>query len=328
MNLVEEKDLSLSQTIHVKNNIYVLGRPVVAVPTLELLVQALDRAGEQQPIVIISPEATTIPDLSDRLSTLIQNNRRVQPMNVTTEDRYHFMNTTDDELKQLTASITDPEEQAAMLYIYQGIRARSQVRYSLDMSIRERDVLWSRHCANPYSNEGSERYCELVNNLIPQYEAEFNRINTELQRLDAEQAKRHKTVAPVQTSSEVKVSVTATVETATSAAVVSHTVSATGSLSDLYSLWKSPSFLKLPFNLAEDMSRSPAYAEIDKQQKDITVNGRNYKAVPLPILIALGIPTFTDGVPVVYTDNGKFKRVGTADVSPLNLKYWYPTPER
>lgn len=329
---MEQIDLSRSQQIQVRNNVYVLGNPVVAVPTLEQLVQALDNAGEGQPIVIISPEATTIPDLSDRLSQLIQNNRRIQPENNTTDDRYRFMNMSDAELSSFIDTLPNVTDKAATLYIYQGLRARAQTQYYLDLYVRERDILWSRHCVNPTSNEGVERYMELSNVLIPQMQAEFSRICEELKRLDEEQAKsRAEVQQPVSSSVNTVNNTTTQIEIKQSVEPepieINVSTESTGSNKDLCTQWKNSAYIKMPLSISTNIANSNAYAVYKQQQTDVEYNGKHYKAVPLEILIHLGIKLYQDGVPVVYTETGRFKRIGNSDVSPLNIKYWYPKPE-
>lgn len=333
----------------INNQIYVLGNPTIQAQTLEQLIYVLDQLGAEQPVVIINPQANTVPDFDQKLSQLIQNNRRTQPQNRTTADKYRFKDLGDAELRSMAESTCQQNpvlDLDNMLDMYLGLRARAQALYALDQLCQERDSLWAAHCANPASPEGAGRYLELQSQLIPQAQQNYEGICLRLQEMDSQQVKESKRVVsktieekPVQQQqSSVLESNTSTLPTA---AIVSANTTEREDVSDsglifvtgvsssvpLWGPWRSPRYMKMPLNLAKNLASSPTYAGLREQQRDVEFDGRRYKAVEPEYLLSLGIDLVADGLPIVYTDIGTFKRVGYSNEPLNNLKYWYPRPK-
>lgn len=195
----------------IQNRVYVLGNPVVNSQTLEQLVYALDQLGDKQPIVIINPEAQSIPNFDTMLSNLIQNNRSRQVVNVTSVDKYKFKDLTDSQLEELVkqAVSNNPSiDYDKMFEIYQGLRIRAQSLYYLDNLSKERDAIWAYHCANPSSNEGVERYSELQYKLIPEAQSYYDFVCNKLKELDAG-------ITPIKSNTEQHAAMLATQQTQT-----------------------------------------------------------------------------------------------------------------
>ena len=331
------------------NQLYILGNPVIPTQTLEQLVYVLDQLGEGQPVVIINPQAQTVPDFQDKLAQLIQNNRRMQPQNVTTNDKYRFKDLSDQELQDMVRDLCSANPSLdfdSMLNMYQGLRFRAQALYQVDLLIAERDKLWSEHCANPDNPAGSERYGELVYQLIPQAQAYYQRICEQLQELDEKSATikkqpvtlaNHKT--EVTDSKEPPLAATSSVSEHSNNTQQTNATKeelpldtglscATGVINSakITGEWLKPRYYKMPLSVAKSIVDSPTYAGLKQQQRDVVFDGVSYKAVEPEFLLALGIPLYQDGIPVVYTEMGTFKRVGNSNQSFLNQNYWFPTP--
>lgn len=337
----------------INNQLFVLGNPVVNAQTLEQLVHALDQLGLNQPIVIINPEATTVPNFEDMLSNLIQNNRSRQFVNVTTDDKYRFMNMSDEELNRLVDDLLlkNPVlDREVMLDMYMGIRARAQALYSLEHLCHERDELWNLHCANPSSTEGSERYAELVGTLIPQAQSYYDWVCNKLKELDELPKIKEGVELPVVqsektieepekiTDAAVSSETTDTVCTASENAIDAQPVFEDTGLTDIviddaehhriWGPWNSIMHMQMPLSSAKELVSKPGYAGLVAQQRDVEFDGKRYQAVEPEFLIALGIEVYPDGLPIVYTELGTFKRVGYNHNQPLNnLQYWYPKPK-
>lgn len=328
----------------INNQVFILGSPVIPVDTLEQLVQHLDQLGAGQPIVIINPEAQAIPNFDSALSNLIQNNRSKQLMNVTHDDKYAFKDFTDEQLQALvdSAAVTNPNlNKAAYLEIYQGLRLRAQYLFYLEQLCRERDSIWAYHLANPESNDGVERYGELQSKLIPEAQSYYQYVCNRLQELESSIEKTVSNTQPQAATVPVPVNNTSTTQVETCAAneelcaaVVEHTVNNTSTTPKraanvpIWGPWLTNEFLVMPLSAARNTLQSPGLQGLIAQQHDVEFEGVVYKAVEPEYLIALGIPVFPDGVPVVYTELGKFRRIGSSSQPLNNLDYWYPTPRR
>lgn len=86
--------------------------------------------------------------------------------------------------------------------------------------------------------------------------------------------------------------------------------------------WKDSRLYWMPLSMAVQMADSPGYRQYKEQQTDC--NG--YKAVPLQYLLMYRIDLYLDGLPIVFTDNGEFMRIGNSNHDPLDMSYWYPKP--
>lgn len=325
----------------IKNQVYVLGNPIINAQTLDQLTYILDELGEKQPIVIINPEATTIPNFSSMLSNLIQNNRQTQPLNVTTDDKYRFKDLTDEQLRKYAEEECRnvPGSDIETTFItYQGLRARAQYLYNLETLCRERDELWNLHCANPDSPEGSERYAELSSKLIPEAQAAYDLVVKQLQAWDAKRASMVKREEPLEPVKMQQSSVPETVNSTTEETAINAStppVQVEPGLTTVISenkdikpkgTWTTPNYMKIPPTNAKNLAQSGSYTIYAQQQRDVEFEGKTWTAVPLDILLSLGIPLVNDGLPICYTDIGTFKRVGNSAHSILDTNYWYPEP--
>lgn len=328
-----------NNSITVNNRIYVLGNPVISTQTLEQLVYALDQLGESTPVVIVNPEQSVIPDFDNRLSELIQQNRRTQPLNNTSADRYAFKDLTDVQLDALadTDSKAHPDWNAAILReTYYGLRERARALYYVDGLAKERDQLWALHCANPNSNEGSERYAEIVYKLIPEAQAVYNQIVARLETLNPQQQDKIAEKTTEMQQSSVTGTNNVTHQETASTLLVGESVEEelvqplskstnTENKQKPWGSWLNPVYYKMPLSVAKELTQS-TYKPLVAQQKNVEWEGRVWQAVPAEYILALGISVVYDGVPICYTQYGTFKRVGKSSVSPGNLNYWYPKP--
>ena len=340
MNLKEEK------TFQINNIVYVLGSPVIPVETLEQLAYSLSQqdAGNR-PIVIINPQANTVPNFDKMLENYIENyTAGKQRQNVTTS--YAFELSSDEEIeslvKQQFQDIQSPDAQQ-QISIYQTIRRQSQIKHSLANYQEEASELWRQHCINPNATEGSERYAELVYQLMPQAEQELNQVSELLSHLNSGikiQKSFQQTVenTPEQAVSskpeeEIRAKPDPVIELAQSSEIENESVSE--SQVDYENLelkftntclcgeWRDAAMKQMPETAALNMSQSVNYQKFQAQQS-IDVPG--YKPVELWVLCQLGIPLYPDGIPIVYTVDGKFQRVGNSDRSVLDTNYWFPRP--
>lgn len=328
----------------INNQVYVLGNPVITTETLEQLVQSLDHLGLGQPIVIINPEAQVIPNFDQALSNLIQNNRTRQFINVTSEDKYKFKDFTDEQLQELVVRDVQANpmlKSDVLSEVYTGLRLRAQYLFYIDQLIGEKDAIWAFHCANPDSPEGSDRFLELQNKLIPEAQQYYDFVCNRLTELEQTLYQVQET-RTIQAASETSVMYNNTQQQPTTQAATQETQAATQESNidtvqtntsvtapevKVWGPWITEDYLKMPLKNAKSASEGVPTV-IKNQQRDFEVDSVVYKAVPLMYLLALGIPLYPDGVPIVYTKLGKFKRVGTSSRALNDMDYWYPTPRR
>lgn len=343
-------DLKEEKTFQINNIVYVLGSPVIPVETLEQLAYSLSQqdAGNR-PIVIINPQANTVPDFDKMLENYIENyTAGKQRQNVTTS--YAFEMSSDEEIeslvKQQFQDIHSPDAQQ-QISIYKTIRRQSQIKHNLANYQEEASELWRQHCINPNATEGSERYAELVYQLMPQAEQELNQVSELLSHLNSgirTQKNFQQTVenyvenTPEQAVSskpeeEIRAEPEPVIELAQSSEIENESVSE--SQVDYENLelkftntclcceWRDAAMKQMPETAALNMSQSINYQKFQAQQS-IDVPG--YKPVELWVLCQLGIPLYPDGIPIVYTVDGKFQRVGKSDRSVLDTNYWFPRP--
>ena len=337
-------DLSVEKTFQINNIVYVLGSPVVSVEMLEQLAYSLSQqdAGNR-PIVIINPQANTVPDFDKMLENYIENyTAGKQRQNVTTS--YAFELSSDEEIetlvKQQFQDIQSPNAQQ-QISIYKTIRRQSQIKHSLANYQEEASELWRQHCINPSATEGSERYAELVYQLMPQAEQELKDISERLTQLNS----GVRTELPIQQPVENRVETTPEpvgepVPESVPEPVVQEEPIAEQEASPephleetssdltfkklcLCAEWRDAAVKQMPEGAARNMTQSVNYQKFQAQQS-IEVPG--YQAVELWVLCQLGIPMYPDGLPIVYTVDGKFQRVGKSDRSVLDASYWFPRP--
>lgn len=338
-DMLNLKNISPNEPITIHNRLYVLGNPIVSAQTLEQLVYALDQVGDTAPIVIVNPEATTIPNFSERVRELIQNNRRSQPVNNTSTDRYTFCNLSDAQLQHLAevdCKMHSTWNLDIQVKLYHGLRDRARALYEVDALAQERDQLWAAHCANPNSPTGSERYSQIVYQLLPQAQARYSQIVQYLEDLSKQQESGINSTE-MQQSSVPEVNNVTQQETAStqlsndSAEDKSDEPLSTPGYIDSdrkpWITWLQPDYFVMPLEFAERLVKSE-YQTLVQQQQDVIVQGQRWEAVQPKYLIALGIPIIYDNVPVCYTKQGTFRRIGQSTVPPTNVRYWYPTPQK
>lgn len=343
-------DLNEEKTFQINNIVYVLGSPVIPVETLEQLAYSLSQqdAGNR-PIVIINPQANTVPDFDKMLENYIENyTAGKQRQNITTS--YAFELSSDEEIaslvKQQFQDIQSPDAQQ-QISIYQTIRRQSQIKHSLANYQEEASELWRQHCINPNATEGSERYAELVYQLMPQAEQELKQVSELLSNLNSGTKTQCRflqsvenyveTATEQEVQSELKEEVPPNPELVAESvqnsqneqeSVLQSQVDSTNlelKFTDtcLCDAWRDAAVKQMPENAARNMSQSINYQKFQVQQS-IDVPG--YKTVELWVLCQLGISLYPDGIPIVYTVDGKFRRVGNSDRSVLDTNYWFPRP--
>lgn len=322
-------DLTNQTQIPIQNKVFTLGSPVVNAESLDQLLYIFQQQGIQdRPIVIINPVSDSIPDFSRLLENYIENG--MKGMYSQQHTTYMFQDASDEDIRQWAEiQYSNGGNQSLDYLIATGmaIREQSQLKRDLDQAKARRDELWRRHCANPNSEEGSDEYANLSYNVIPQIESAIQQVTDKLRNIP-KNLDNGSVPRSVQTNVEnlvesvenhvdiVKTNVENPVES------VDKDLEMTGTGKPALSLTK-PSRLIMPISVAKQIAQSPQNQVYQAQQQQ-EVPG--YTTVPIEYLIALGIQLYADGVPIVYTKSGNFRRIGNSNVSPIVSSYWYPTP--
>lgn len=316
-------DLTNQTQIQIQNKIFTLGSPVTHADTLDQLLYVFQQMGvTERPIVIINPVGDALPDLANLLENYIEN--AMQGAYTAQRTTYLFQGYTDEQIIAWANGQYQPGGPSLDYLIESGktIREQSRLKCELDQVNSRRDELWRQHCLNPDSNAGSEEYANLTYNVVPQLELAIKNVTEALGNIPRDLDKGS---VPIQQTS---------VETVESPAedsreVVENPVDSVDTGSEMSGTGKpdimfcSSSRLRMPLAIAKQIADKPEN-QVFKQQQQQTVPG--YVTVPIEYLIALGIKLYADGVPVVYTKSGKFRRVGESSVNPVVTSYWYPTP--
>lgn len=175
-------DLTKENSFQIENRVYCFGNPVITVDTLQNLVKALQQNGDvNRPIVIINPQANTVPDFDVMLENFISNEITVKPTSAIT--KYVLQGATDDQICAMVEEQYKPGSSQSMDYsiaMYRLIRDQSNARAKFDDFKAECDSLWKQHCLNPESTDGSARYSEIVYTLIPAVQTELQEITHKL----------------------------------------------------------------------------------------------------------------------------------------------------
>lgn len=319
-------DLTNQTEITIQNKIFTLGSPVTHVNTLDQLLYAFQQMGiTERPIVIINPVEDGLENLTELLENYLEN--AMQGTSQNTRTSYLFKDYTDEQIVEWANTQYQPGGVSLDYLIETGkaIRSQSQVRCDLDNANSRREALWKQHCINPNSPEGSQEYSEITYKVIPNLEAQLEKITDFMSTIPKDldngsvpvnRVVVEKHVETVENHVETPLAVENPVET-----VENHLeMSGTGK-PDVFMC--TPDKLLMPLSVAKQLCDAPNN-QVYKKQQEQTVPG--YVTVPLEYLIALGISLYADGVPVVYTKSGRFKRVGSSQVSPVVSSYWYPTP--
>lgn len=322
-------DLTNQTTIAIQNKIFTLGSPVTHADTLEQLLYVFEQQGiEGRPIIVINPVEDKLPDLPNLLENYIEN--AMQGLHTQKHTTYMFQDATDDGIRQWAESQYQAGGNQTLDYLIatgMAIREQSQLKRDLDMAKARRDELWRQHCINPNSEDGSEEYANLSYNVIPQIESAIQQVTDKLRNIPRNldygtvPIQQQNTVENlVETVESQKDNVETSIETVDNSVDASLGMVGTGKPS----VWfNKTTRLLMPLSVAKQLSRNPQNQAYRAQQEK-TVPG--YTTVPLEYLIAMGIRMFADGVPIVYTKSGTFRRVGDSNVSPVVTSYWYPTP--
>lgn len=310
-----------------------------------------------RPYIIFSPKFKKYPEYTELISNYIINNTHLA-----LEQPATIRRVVSDETLNILIQHSDKVNEFAMdeLLILQKRDKVLQYLDTLEAEFAELDVKM-RH--NTLTQEEYVRGEELCQNLIPAGKNQLADINNELAELIANRNKRFKethsvnadTVSePTLVSTErsapsVAEQITDTVSQLTESvtfqvhavseqtATVSQPTTVTEKENTLNLLpqtstdtpccqvtpnWKDSRLYWMPLSMAVQMADSPGYRQYKEQQTDCD----GYKAVPLQYLLMYRINLYLDGLPIVFTDNGEFMRIGNSDHDPLDMSYWYPKP--
>lgn len=310
-------ELTGQTEIKIQNKIFTLGSPVTHADTLTQLMYAFEQQGiEGRPIVIINPVEDSLPDLQNLLENYIENAMNGSYLEKKTTS-YMFQDASDEDIISWAHSQYHADGyQSIDSLIETGklIRQQSQLKRELDRANARRDELWKQHCLNPESNEGSEEYANLTYQVIPKIESDIQVVTENLKNvpkdLDLGTKPIENSVQEVEPEIEEEPVVEEPIRTGLMVGM---------GKPDL-DLVKS-SNLVMPLSVAKQAVTSPQN-QVYKKQQEQEVPG--YITVPLEYLLALGVTLYADGVPIVFTKSGKFRRIGSSDVSPVVSSYWYP----
>lgn len=320
-------DLTNQSQIQIQNKIFTLGSPVTHADTLDRLLYVFQQMGvTERPIVIINPVGDAIPDLANLLENYIEN--AMQGSYSAPHTTYLFQDYTDEQIVAWANSQYKIGGASLDYWIETGkaIREQSRLKTELDRANSRREELWKQHCLRPESNEGSDEYANLTYNVVPQIEAAIKNVTNAMGKIPkdlnngSEPTQSVPVENPVESVENCVESPSVSVENHVENVDTTLEMSGTGKPDIMLC---STSRLIMPLSVAKQVSDSPDNQLYKKQQQQ-EVPG--YVTVPIEYLIALGIKLYPDGVPVVFTKSGKFRRVGVSQVSPIVSSYWYPTP--
>lgn len=316
-------DLTNQTQIQIQNKIFTLGSPVTHVNTLDKLLYVFQQMGiSERPIVIINPVDDSLPDLANLLENYIEN--AMQGFVATSRPTYLFQGYTDEQILEWANSQYKPGSGTSLDYLIESgkaIREQSRLRCELDRLNSRKEELWRQHCLNPESEAGSAEYSDLSYNQIPRVESELKEVTDCLGRIP-----RDLDLGSVYTQSAVEDVPVENVENPVE--IISENVDKhdTGEMVGMRKpdlILSNPSNLLMPLSVAKQIADSPQN-QVFREQQSVEVPG--YATVPLEYLIALGIQLYADGVPIVFTKSGGFRRIGNSSVNPVVVSYWYPTP--
>lgn len=316
-------ELTNQSQIQIQNKVFTLGSPVTHADTLEQLMYVFEQQGiEGRPIVVINPVDDSLPDLDRLLENYIENAMQEAYASKKTTS-YMFQDATDEDIIQWAVSeyhSNGYQSVDSLIETGKAIREQSQLKRQLDQVNSRRDELWRQHCLHPESNEGSDEYANLSYNVIPQIENSIKAVTERLKTIpkDLDTGFGKSLIAQIDTVREAK---EAEIVEENTIEVINEGVMVGSGKPDV--MLMKPSNLIMPLSVAEKLAQSPQNSTFRAQQAK-SVPG--YATVPLAYLLALGVPMYADGVPIVYTKTGRFRRIGKSDVSSVVNSYWYPLP--
>lgn len=316
-------ELTNQSQIQIQNKVFTLGSPVTHADTLEQLMYVFEQQGiEGRPIVVINPVEDSLPDLDKLLENYIENAMQAAYASKKTTS-YMFQDATDEDIIQWAVSeyhSNGYQSVDSLIETGKAIREQSQLKRQLDQVNSRRDELWRQHCLHPESNEGSDEYANLSYNVIPQIENSIKEVTERLKTIpkDLDTGFGKSLIAQIDVVREAKESEIVEENTIE---VINEGVMVGSGKPDV--MLMKPSNLIMPLSVAEKLAQSPQNSTFRAQQSK-SVPG--YVTVPLAYLLALGVTMYADGVPIVYTKTGRFRRIGKSDVSSVVNSYWYPLP--
>ena len=316
-------ELTNQSQIQIQNKVFTLGSPVTHADTLEQLMYVFEQQGiEGRPIVVINPVDDSLPDLDRLLENYIENAMQEAYASKKTTS-YMFQDATDEDIIQWAVSeyhSNGHQSVDSLIETGKAIREQSQLKRQLDQVNSRRDELWRQHCLHPESNEGSDEYANLSYNVIPQIENSIKAVTERLKTIpkDLDTGFGKSLIAQIDTVREAK---EAEIVEENTIEVINEGVMVGSGKPDV--MLMKPSNLIMPLSVAEKLAQSPQNSTFRAQQSK-SVPG--YVTVPLAYLLALGVTMYADGVPIVYTKTGRFRRIGKSDVSSVVNSYWYPLP--
>ena len=316
-------ELTGQTQITIQNKVFTLGSPVTHADTLNQLLTVFQEQGiEGRPIVVINPVEDSLPDLQGLLENYIEN--AMQGNLVKRRTTYMFQDATDEDILKWAESQYKPGVPITLDYFIEtgkAIRAQSQTKVEIDKVKDRLAYLWQQHCLHPESDEGSAEYSDLNFRVLPGLEAHLSEITKCMAEIpkdldngsvpSQQQAIVENPVEPVENHE-------APIENVENPVEPVESVSVKPSM-----FFTDSSNLLMPVSIAKQLADSPQNA-VFKQQQQQVVPG--CQTVPLEYLIALGIRLYADGVPIVYTKSGEFRRVGDSPIPPVVTDYWYPKP--
>lgn len=318
-------DLTGQTELKIQNRIFTLGSPVTHTNTLDQLLHIFQQQGiQERPIVVINPVDESVPDLTNLLENYIAN--AMQGSRTTQHTSYMFQDASDADIEAWAKVQYKPDGSQTLDYLIETgkvIRDQSKLKVEIDKANNRRAELWQQHCLNPESDTGSDEYAYITYTLIPRLEASLKETTQRLNSIPKDLANKPADT-PVENHVEaVECEIEAVenpVEVVETQSVSEGDMVGTGKPD---SVWFTPSKLLMPLAMAQQLADSPQN-QIYKAQQDKIIPG--YQPVPLVYLIALGVRLYPDGVPIVFTKSGRFRRIGDCDNAPISNSYWYPTP--
>lgn len=307
--------------IQIQNKIFTLGSPVTHADTLNQLLYVFEQQGiETRPIVIINPVDDSLPDLDKLLENYIEN--AMQGTLVKQHTTYMFQDATDDEIISWAHSQYHAEGYQtvdSLIATGKAIREQSRIKREIDVAKARRDELWKQHCLNPESNEGSEEYANITYTLLPRLESELQEVTARMANIPRNLGLENK----VDEVPEVPVQETESIQPPVEEVSIPEPGAVEVKIGRPNSLTMRCTNLVMPLSVAKKLVDAPQNSAY-KQQQSLSVDG--YVTVPLEYLLALGVRLYADGVPIVYTRTGSFRRIGTSENSVVTNDYWYPKP--
>lgn len=316
-------DLTNQTQIVIQNKVFTLGSPVTHADTLDQLLHAFQEMGvTERPIVIINPVGDSLPDLSNLLENYIEN--AMQGQLIRHQSSYMFQDASDDDIRKWAESQYTPDGVQSLESLFQtglAIREQSRLKSQLDRAKSKQEALWKQHCLHPESNEGSAEYADITYNQIPQIEQAIQQVTIKMSNIPKDLGSpTHQQTSVENYVEAVENRVENHVEAVEN--ITESSLEMVGTGNPDIQMFSTTNQL-MPLSVAKQLAQNPQNS-VFREQQSKSVPG--YATVPLEYLIALGIPLYADGVPVVYTKSGRFRRIGDSDISPIVQSYWYPTP--